>query len=44
MSELEDMFRAVRFAAKLLRDELGPGGIAEDQPARSATSTTPTRP
>lgn len=30
MTDLDDMTRAINFAASVLRDELGPGGMTED--------------
>ena len=32
LADLQDMQRAVGFAAQLLRDELGPGGLMEREP------------
>jgi len=32
LADLKDMRRAVSFASRLLRDELGPGGLMEDEP------------
>jgi hypothetical protein len=32
MSDLEQMRQAIGFATKLLRDELGPGGLVQDEP------------
>lgn len=34
MNDLDDMNRALRFAAKILRDELGPGGIMQGESSR----------
>lgn len=31
LADMKDMRRAISFAAQLLRDELGPGGLMQDE-------------